>query len=106
MAVSVAGGEARVLLQSQDLAVLGFVAWTPDGRHVLFGRHTASQQEITELWRIPAEGGEPQRLELAMENLVDLRVHPDGRRLAFTAGQKKAEIWVMENFLPATEGTK
>jgi hypothetical protein len=41
-------------------------------------------------------------MSIAMEGLTSLRVHPDGRRIAFSAGQRdKAEVWVMENFLPA-----
>ncbi len=27
-------------------------------------------------------------------------LHPDGRRVAYTVGAAKAEVWVMENFLP------
>jgi hypothetical protein len=30
----------------------------------------------------------------------DLSVHPDGRRIAFTAGQDSNEVWALENFLP------
>jgi len=30
----------------------------------------------------------------------NLRVHPTGRRIAFSAIKYRAEIWVMENFLP------
>jgi hypothetical protein len=28
-------------------------------------------------------------------------VHPDGRQIAFVAGENKAEIWVLEKSLPA-----
>jgi hypothetical protein len=52
------------------------------------------------VWRIPAEGGEPQKTELAMEGLRSLRFHPDGKRIAFSAGRQQYEVWVMENFLP------
>jgi hypothetical protein len=36
-----------------------------------------------------------------------VRVHPDGRRIAFTNMTKPAAsgLWVMENFLPEREGT-
>jgi hypothetical protein len=52
------------------------------------------------LWRISVEGGEPQKLELTIDNLMHMRVHLDGQRIVYTAGEYKAEIWVMENFLP------
>jgi Tol biopolymer transport system component len=32
--------------------------------------------------------------------------HPDGRRIAFMAGGKQYEVWVMENFLPAAKATE
>ena len=98
--VPVAGGQPRTLFQGDDLALLGFVAWTPDGRYLLFGRHSALEPSLRELWRIPVGGGEPQKLDLAMEDLRNLRIHPDGRRIAFTAGTDRSEVWVMENFLP------
>ena len=54
------------------------------------------------LWRISAEEGEPQvlALDLKGDQLNSLRFHPDGRRIAFIAGDHKEEVWVMENFLP------
>ncbi len=65
-------------------------AWIPDGGHVLFGRSRIEGQEPRlEVWQISAEGGESQHPELAMEELLlyGLSVHPDGRRIAFTAGR-------------------
>jgi Tol biopolymer transport system component len=104
-----AGGETRELLRAQEPEAIAWnagLAWTPDGREVLFGRErsTSLEDQTVELWRISAEGGEPQKLELAMEQLRGLRFHPDGRRIVFTAGQFKAEVWVLENFLPKPKG--
>lgn len=73
------------------------LSWTPDAAHVLFTR-PAVTGEARELWRIPATGGEADKL-VAMEGLSEIRVHPDGRRIAFSAGQFNAEIWVMENLV-------
>ncbi len=41
-------------------------------------------------------------LGVAMDGPNEIRVHPDGRQIAFGAGKPpgKAELWVMENFLP------
>ena len=35
---------------------------TPDGRYILFGRRKDDQSRMIEICRIPAEGGEPQKL--------------------------------------------
>ena len=98
--IPAAGGKSRDLLRVLPEQITSY-AWTADGREILFAKGLSSVQEQTcELWRIPAEGGEPQKLGLAMDGLSELRVHPDGRRIVFTAGKQSAEVWVMENFLP------
>ena len=102
-----AGGEPRDLLRMQEpegITLVGGITWTPDGREVIFGKgkegYSLERKKI-ELWRISAQGGEAQRLGLAMDGLRNLRFHPDGRQIAFSAGTPFAsEVWVMENCLP------
>lgn len=88
------------------------LTWTPDGRYVLFGQN-ARGETVTQLWRVPAEGGEAERLGLEIEAAnnypVIVSVHPDGRRLAFNGARTRHlagvdELWVMENFLEEHEG--
>ncbi len=93
----VTGGAPRTLIEG--VGWQGPVAWTPDSRQLVFARGD-------ELWRMPVEGGNPHKLGLAMEQLSDLRIHPDGRRIAFVAGRHKTEVWVMENFLPALKAAR
>jgi len=93
--VLVAGGEARELLREPGPGAFTF-AWAADGRSLLF---TKSR----ELWRIPVQGADPQPMGLAMANLRAIRVHPDGRRIAFSAAGGNSEIWVMENMLPVLQ---
>ena len=53
-----------------------------------------------EVWRIAAAGGQPESLGLVMDGLAPygLSVHPDGERIAFTAGrQPRDEIWVLSS---------
>ena len=108
--IPTAGGEPRELLRVQAPERINgnVVAWTPDGRYVVFGKQTQTEEDAqgstTKFWRVPAAGGEPQMLGLAIEDPLDLRFHPDGRRITFTSRVDIDEIWVMENFLPPTEG--
>ncbi len=85
-------------------------AWIPDGGHVLFGRSRIEGQEPRlEVWQFSAEGGEPQYLGLAMEGLLlyGLSIHPDGQRIAFTAGWGLgSQTWVMKNVLPELKAAK
>ncbi len=72
----------------------------PDGRELLFG--TVAKDVTTQVWRVPSNGGKPVRIGLSMSGLRHLRVHPDGRQIAFAAGSDigKNEVWAMQNFLP------
>jgi Tol biopolymer transport system component len=92
-------GELKQLLTVQSPEWIGKVTWTPDGSQLLFIRRTAGPAESkkAELWRISAEGGEPVSMGLSASGVS---IHPDGRRIAFTAGDRTNDVWVMENFLP------
>ena len=105
-----AGGEPDELLLLQKPEMIPWdvgLAWTPDGRYLIFAKGKQSpdradvlESNVFELWRLPVAGGEPQPLGLAMNNLRGLSLHPDGRRLAFTVvgerGPTRA-VWVLEN---------
>jgi Tol biopolymer transport system component len=86
------------------------LAWSPDGRYLIYAAvlpktHATNLGETSwELWRVSAQGGEPQRLGLTVDGLLrHLRIHPDGQRIVYYALRGSAEVWVMENFLPAAQ---
>lgn len=104
------GGEMRELVQVSIPELISSPVWSQDSRSILFAR--ASAGDIMSLgesavWQIPAAGGEARRLG-AFPGLGNgrLTLHPDGRRLAYTRGERRFEIGVMENLLPAAKGVK
>jgi len=99
--IPVAGGELRDLYKcEQNKEQLMMLRWSADGKYIFFVIREIKQKKLR-LWRIPIEGGEPLEIELET-NLIDLSVHPDGQHIAFGAWKRQpAEVWVMENFLPA-----
>lgn len=69
-------------------------SWSADGRFLFFSKDGG-------LWRVAVESGVSEKLGLAMPGLLQVRVHPDGRRITFFAWEFGAELWAMEQFLPA-----
>ena len=95
-----AGGETRELLPGK-IQEWVFPVWARDGKTILFGGRISSPKETKrEIWQVPVEGGDPQKIS---SDLVgrNIQLHPDGRRIVFTSGNTFKEIWVMENFLAA-----
>jgi Tol biopolymer transport system component len=106
-----AGGETRELLRvggEKEVPFWGSPWWTPDGRYIAFLKGVKGKTPNQwDLWRVAAEGGEPQKLGLTVgRQMGGLRPHPDGRRLATTDFKVNLEIWVMENFLPPLKVAK
>jgi Tol biopolymer transport system component len=105
--VPTAGGETRDLLLGM-LDGWTSPAWTPDGQTILFYKRAAGGTgDKRELWQVPLAGGEPRKISLgAALELRDMQLHPEGRRIVFTAGRNSAEVWVMENFLAPSAPAK
>jgi Tol biopolymer transport system component len=93
--VSLNGGEPRELFRG--LAKYYNLEWTRDSRYIIAQARNAASNEI---WRVPAQGGTPLKLELSVPNLMFFALHPDNRRFVFSVDEKsKSELWVLENFL-------
>jgi Tol biopolymer transport system component len=106
--VPVAGGEPRELIRSGPRIYTVMLGWTPDGRHLLLAKRNddPETQFPHELWRIATGGGEPESLGLKAEGgIFAVRVHPDGRRIVFTSGQRVTELLAAEDFLAGEQSS-
>lgn len=99
--VPLAGGAPRELLRTRGSEpVTMALTSTPDGRGLLVQKGLSSGG--SELLLVPVGGGQPRKLDGRINSLpAQIRIHPDGRQIAWVAGQSKQEVWVLENFLPA-----
>ncbi len=77
------------------------LAWSPDGEHVLAMAGPWGGQEDHVILSVPVDGGDPVRLMEAMDGQRNLALHPDGRRLAFSGGNVRSELWVLEGVAEA-----
>ena len=112
------GGAPRELLRvhGPDRIDRGPVVWTPDGRSLIVAQTLSSHLG---LWLVPIDGSTPRKLDLDYASWVDggqgpldegFSLSPDGRSIVFPMGKNSAEVWALENILPAasakTPGTQ
>ncbi len=100
--VSLNGGEPRKLFSG--LTHYYVLRWTRDGRYIIaqaLDYTTGWFLPISEIWRIPAQGGPPLKLDLSVPKMEFFALHPDNRHFAYSVNDgTREELWVMENFLP------
>ncbi|MBN2408517.1 MAG: PD40 domain-containing protein [Candidatus Aminicenantes bacterium] len=103
------GGEPRDIYSFTDARNRPInPAWSADGRYVYFSK-LRLPEALWDLYRVSADGGEPQRIDLTMAQIRHLSAHPDGQRIAFSSqgtSPQESQVWVMENFLPKSAGDK
>jgi Tol biopolymer transport system component len=97
--IPVTGGAGREVCSFPPTGPRG-VAWTPDGRQLIVGIQSGRK---TELWRVPAAGGTPEKIDINVDGMWQFRLHPDGRRIAFETWENNEEVWAIENLLPRPE---
>jgi Tol biopolymer transport system component len=105
MVIPSAGGQMTELVRWDERpGAIWDVAWTPDGKGILFVLQTDIFAETPmELWHVSIDTPQPRKImEADLGGWSGVRVHPDGRRIAFDARRRFHELWVMENIVPAT----
>jgi Tol biopolymer transport system component len=107
--VPTGAGQATELYRQQDsslMPVYRYPVWSKDGKHIFFATAPPKGKTNGEIWSIAADGGEPQPLGIAMNNISDLDLHPDGKQLVFTNDEWRDEIWVAKNLFPSSKPSR
>ena len=77
------------------------LGWSRDQRYLIFVRPEGNASKPQVLWRVPLQGGDPEKMGISMPDIFFPQMSPDGRRIAFTSREDAAEeVWALENFLP------
>jgi Tol biopolymer transport system component len=100
--VPLAGGAMREVARAEypmefNASAVGSVNWTPDGRTILV-RAWSQDPEVSQILAVPAAGGQPVPVMRASGR--NHTFHPDGRRMAYSAGESRDELWVLDDLSP------
>jgi hypothetical protein len=106
--VSTSGGAVSELFGTaggSDIPAFRGVAWTANGRYVVFPRSRAStaRDQRVEFWRADVASGTVEPTGLAIDALRDFAIDRSGRQLAYAAGARTFELWAVEHLVPSAE---
>jgi len=96
-----AGGDPRTIFRTPAgdfIPKFASLAWSAGESAVLAARARMDSGHVNDLWRFPIDGTPPEKL-FATGVIHDIRLHPDGRRLAVSAWRAEKQVWAIENFL-------
>jgi len=100
----ISGGEGREVVRVNEHLHRQTLSWTPDGRALLYvdggGAPAGQGWAPGRLMRVDVETGEVRDLGRLTDGAAEFQVHPDGRRIAFVAGQLTSEIWALDEIGP------
>jgi Tol biopolymer transport system component/DNA-binding winged helix-turn-helix (wHTH) protein len=92
-----AHGGSATRLTNHDATIRGQLAWTPDGRFIVF----SSDRDGSEaLWRVPAAGGPSERLAVGGESATEPAIDSTGRRLACVRVESDLQIYELDPSRP------
>jgi Tol biopolymer transport system component len=94
------GGSIRQIVSFEEYEAVFTSDWMPDGKSILYVKKLPGRTGRRELCQVYIEGGDQRTIGVIADYATHLRIHPDGRRIAFGDYKLQTEVWVMENFLP------
>jgi WD40 repeat protein len=100
------GGKPRLLVEFSPMRAYVGLAWTRDGESVVFAKPGLKDQGV-DLWRVGVRSAEQVLVsKYPTGGFTSFRISPDGHQMSYTNGGATAEIWALENFLPAPAAGK
>jgi Tol biopolymer transport system component len=105
--IPLSGGEARELFRvslPDSLQSYGGLTWTADSQAVIVVNTTGDRYDPKDLWLVPVSRAKSRKLDVDIRNwgtMPGIRLHPNGKEIAFFVGQDSREVWALENVVPA-----
>jgi Tol biopolymer transport system component len=100
------GGESREVFRAAPWPESSIrhraLAWTSDGRYLVFARRSGDGSGREVLVRVRASGGPAEQITAPMLGVIRFpMIQPDGRGILFAWNPvSPVEVWALENFLP------
>jgi Tol biopolymer transport system component len=94
------GSDYREIYSFKAVYVNDKLAWTKDGRGIVFATATGSPNGDWQIMRIGVDGGKPEFTGLTVKALNTFDLSPDGSRIAFSTlsgGTSTDELSVVDN---------
>ncbi len=97
--IPVEGGKERELCKFGEESFSDMAFWSPDGKYVYFNDNS----DGTSLWRIPAEGGIPEKTWHSNNRVRIFSLNPDGKQIALATPAGTMEIKAIRNIVNELE---
>ncbi len=94
--IPVEGGPEKELCPPREAFGFGAAMWSPDGKYIYFSE---KEGDGTSLWRLPADGGIPQKTWHSKNPVEFFSIHPDGKQMALAIRELELDIRVIENLV-------
>ena len=107
----VSGGQPRTLFKADSpdaLRAFGGLTWTADSEALLVVNTFGETLGAKDLWLVPITGGNPRKLDVdvrAWKLGGGIRLHPNGRQIAFFSGDDAREVWALDSIAPGPSAT-
>ena len=75
------------------------LAWMPDGKNIVF---ISNREGIPSLWRVSVHGGQPQRLDIGVDDVFTISIARNAHRLVYARTKFSTDIWQAE--IPGDSG--
>ena len=95
MTISTQGGDEKELCTSQESNISGSAFWSPDGKYVYF----SERPEGTNLWRVDANGGTPEKVWKTEKRAESFVMHPSGEKISYSVRERITEVRVIEGLV-------
>ena len=101
--VSIESGTVKTITKLNTNTPLKYkkIALSPNGKYIYYTGMAPESGSI--LWRIPAQGGEPEKIWQSKDPIAGISIHPDGKQMALSVFEQEVEIRVMKNLIKEVE---